>query len=415
MQRLINDHNAAVARGEPSSHGHLRIQQAVHFTAYLVDPSTVDSLTSLAQLPPDTPKEDVKYLANNIVITPRPASAGILRRVGGLGHKVTWRVAATATYENRVWAASVRPVPDTLSYHTESRVPLLVLAVRKGSRPVDANHIRHWQPLPPESAVTFDTVVGEKVLLEILDDQRQLAGGNFGLSAARPARRKRFPPESAPAGPLSLTLPQPQPLSLQLAPATAVAAQQALLPAPVASKRANLGPSQHHTSSAAAHPLQHQLPPKPAEAPHRSEPSASAAHRAYHGQQYYGRGKSGPGGYRGGRGGGTHRGSRGGDRGSGGGPYHKGRHRGGGGGGAGGGGGGVGGGGGGGGGGSGAASLASSAFDGAGDAPPSHHPPTAPRYNYGGSGGGSHANGSAAGDEGGVRIRYVANGGHPTG
>ncbi|KAI9831170.1 MAG: hypothetical protein M1826_003835 [Phylliscum demangeonii] len=65
---------------------------------------------------------------------------------------VTWHLASTA---------------DTKSFHVEMLVLMVVLALRGRSRPIDANQIRRWQPVPPEFELVFDTVLGEKVLLRV--------------------------------------------------------------------------------------------------------------------------------------------------------------------------------------------------------------------------------------------------------
>ena len=171
VQRIINDHNAAIGKGR---HGRrLMIKKTVFYTGYLINNTDTQKLLTLVQLPLNMPDTEMKYLANNVLITPRPCPNSILEKVGGMGSKTTWEITGTGVFENKVWAAQVRPVPETAKYYTENPIPMIVLAVRKGARPIDASKIQNWQPVPPEKHFVFETTVGEKVLLRIEDEDLQ--------------------------------------------------------------------------------------------------------------------------------------------------------------------------------------------------------------------------------------------------
>ncbi|KAL5323344.1 hypothetical protein ACEPPN_007878 [Leptodophora sp. 'Broadleaf-Isolate-01'] len=168
VQRIINDHNLAITNGKRGQR--LQIKKTVFYTGYLISNTDTQKLLTLAQLPPTMPDTEMKFLANNVLITPRPCQASILEKVGGMGSKTTWEVTGTAVYENKIWAACVRPVPETKKYYTENPVPIVVLALRKGARPIDAGKIQNWQPVPPEKQYVFESIVGEKVLLRIEEE-----------------------------------------------------------------------------------------------------------------------------------------------------------------------------------------------------------------------------------------------------
>jgi hypothetical protein len=87
-----------------------------------------------------------------------------------MGSKTTWEVTGTAVFENKIWAACVRPIPENKKYYTENPVPIVVLALRKGAKPIDAGKIQNWQPVPPEKQYVFESTVGEKVLLRIEEE-----------------------------------------------------------------------------------------------------------------------------------------------------------------------------------------------------------------------------------------------------
>ncbi|CAL5866253.1 uncharacterized protein PFLUO_LOCUS460 [Penicillium psychrofluorescens] len=178
VQRMINAHNGilhnpTMGNGR-ASYSRLRIKRTVFYTAYLISQEDSNRMTQelLAPLLPPglTESNDLKYLANSIMITPRPASKSIRNKAGGMGHKLKWQITGTGVFENRVWAARVLPVPPTAKYFTESPAPLIVLAVRKGVRPAEAGKIQNWHPVPADKALNFETVVGEKAVLRIEED-----------------------------------------------------------------------------------------------------------------------------------------------------------------------------------------------------------------------------------------------------
>ncbi|PWY69707.1 hypothetical protein BO70DRAFT_365632 [Aspergillus heteromorphus CBS 117.55] len=179
VQQMINSHNLVIRdlslKGTTkSSYGRLRIKRTVFYTGYLI--SNADSSRLIRQiLNPMLPfgladSNDLKYMANSILITPRPAPRSILDKVGGIGKKLNWQVTGTACFENRVWAARLTPVPATEKYYTENPHPVVVLAVRKGARPIDAGKIQNWHPLPADKTLTLETVVGEKVVLRVEEE-----------------------------------------------------------------------------------------------------------------------------------------------------------------------------------------------------------------------------------------------------
>ncbi|KAH7015172.1 hypothetical protein EDB80DRAFT_568261 [Ilyonectria destructans] len=191
VQHMINIHNDTVTK-QPSStkrQNKLRIKKTVFFTGYMINPEDTKKLIKLAQIPPNLPQNELKYHGNNILICPRPCPASILEKVGGMNSKMKWEVTGTACFENSIWAACLRPVPATAKFHTDNPSPLVVLALRKGARPIDAGKIQNWQPLPADKSFIFETVVGEKVILRIeAEDPREDAYES--LFANKSSKRK---------------------------------------------------------------------------------------------------------------------------------------------------------------------------------------------------------------------------------
>ncbi|OCL06840.1 hypothetical protein AOQ84DRAFT_320839 [Glonium stellatum] len=172
VQRMINTHNLAVKNGNaPPGVPPYQIKRTVFYTGYMIPPPMTDKLVTLVNLPPNTPEGEVRFLANSILITPKPCPRSILDKVGGIGKKVIWRVTGTSVFENRLWAARVEPVPPTQKYYSENPTPTVVLALRRGAKPADAVRIQNWHPVPDDKAFEFETVVGEKVLLRVEEEQ----------------------------------------------------------------------------------------------------------------------------------------------------------------------------------------------------------------------------------------------------
>lgn len=197
VQRMINSHHLALrnpgSRKIKSSFAGFRIRKTILYTGYLI--SKDDQLRLIEEvLGPLLPQgladsKDLKYTANNIMIAPRPASKQILERIGGVGRKLTWQITGTANFENKVWAARVQPIPANTTIHSENAVPLVVLACRKPSRPVDASFIQNWQPVPADMAMTFETEIGEKEVLSV--DETYPGGDKYNSSGKNNKKRQR--------------------------------------------------------------------------------------------------------------------------------------------------------------------------------------------------------------------------------
>ncbi|KAF2174775.1 hypothetical protein K469DRAFT_613332 [Zopfia rhizophila CBS 207.26] len=172
VQRMINSHNALVKAGSaPPGTPPYQIKRTVFYTGYMIPAAMTEKLISLVNLPKGMPEGEIRYLANSILITPKPCPKSILEKVGGIGKKVVWKVTGISCFENKLWAARVEPVPKSQRYYSENPIPTIVLAIRRGGKPADAVRIVNWHPVPDEQAYKFESVVGEKVLLRVEEEQ----------------------------------------------------------------------------------------------------------------------------------------------------------------------------------------------------------------------------------------------------
>ncbi|TWU78151.1 hypothetical protein ED733_007540 [Metarhizium rileyi] len=199
VQHMINTHNDAIKR-QPMHlrQNKLQIKTTVYFTSYMISSEDSKKLLKLAQIPSELAGAELKIHANNILICPRPCPPSILEKVGGMGRKMLWEVTGTACYNNSIWAACLRPVPSTAAYHTDNPVPLVVLALKKGARPIDAGRIEHWQPLMAGQSFVFETTVSEKAILR-LEEEDPREGEYQSLFANKPSKRKHAGTDSGAA------------------------------------------------------------------------------------------------------------------------------------------------------------------------------------------------------------------------
>jgi uncharacterized membrane protein YgcG len=174
VQRAIARHNEAISSGAPTMtktlRKHLKIDEHFSYFGYMINQTDSARLLTLFQIRPDLiDNGEVRLLASSILICPFYPRNDILKRVGGRGHKVTWQVTGIAKHGDSIWAARVAPVNETKIY-TQDPTPVVVLAIRKGARQIDANKITQWQDVPPDKAFMFVTTVADKVMLKIEDD-----------------------------------------------------------------------------------------------------------------------------------------------------------------------------------------------------------------------------------------------------
>ena len=193
IQRAIDRHNQTIATGGPNPHKavgkQLRIVENYLYFAYLINETDSARLISLTNvLPHLIDSGEVRYMASSILIAPYKPRKDLLQKVGGRGKKVMWQVNGIAKLEDRIWAARVVPVDETVQVHTQDQTPVVVLAVRKGSRPIDAGRIQNWQPVSPDKAFMFQTTVGDKVMLRVDEVDDQMDG--FHQGGSKKNRRK---------------------------------------------------------------------------------------------------------------------------------------------------------------------------------------------------------------------------------
>jgi uncharacterized membrane protein YgcG len=196
VQNMINSHNSQLNLTK-SLVGRLQIKRTIFYTGYLIsnaDSSRLISQLLLPLLPPGlADSSEMKYMANSVLITPRPAPKSILDKVGGMGKKLSWRITGIAAFENKLWAARVKPVPENERYYTENPTPIIVLALRKGARPIDAGKIQNWQPVPADKAFVLETVVGEKVVLRVEEISNE---GEWESQFIHKGNKRRHQPEA---------------------------------------------------------------------------------------------------------------------------------------------------------------------------------------------------------------------------
>lgn len=208
VQSMINSHNQAIRDGTaPRRSIPYGIKRSVFYTGYIIAQPDIEKLKTLVKLPANCSENEVKMLANSILITPRPAPPSILDKVGGIGAKMMWRVTGTSCLENRVWAARVQPAVPGTKIYTENQTPFVVLATRRAAKPIEASRIQNWQPVSEHQAFEFETTVAEKVLLRI---EQEYANEDTYEASFPNARNARKHPREEDFPPLGSSKPKPQ-------------------------------------------------------------------------------------------------------------------------------------------------------------------------------------------------------------
>ncbi|KAJ6787648.1 hypothetical protein PWT90_06883 [Aphanocladium album] len=188
VQRMVNKHNEAMlGHSIPRPPKVLRITQNILSTSYMIAPTDSKKLLQLISSPGIRSGNGIRIHGDNIIIMPQQCQKDVLTKVGGLGSKMKWQVTGTSCYCNSIWAARLVPVPPTAIYHCDSPVPLVVLALKKSARAVDARNINTWVPLPLEKRFIFETTVREKTILSIeYGSPRKQPESTFTSDGGRP-------------------------------------------------------------------------------------------------------------------------------------------------------------------------------------------------------------------------------------
>ena len=189
VQQMINSHNAHIKDGKI-----LQIKRTVFYTGYLIDHVDTANLLTLIKVPQNAKESDIKFLANNVLITFGPAQSYILDKVGGLSHKQTWQVTGFGVWDNKVWAARITAIPPMSQFHTDSSTPFVLLAHHRNARPGDANRIQNWLPVSADKQYVFQTIVGEKVQLRI--EAETEGESEYNSLMPRPNLKRRHSPLS---------------------------------------------------------------------------------------------------------------------------------------------------------------------------------------------------------------------------
>jgi hypothetical protein len=171
IQEMLNEHNV----NKPAHRKPIKIKKTVFCTGYLLNSQTTGTLLNDLQVPAMVADEpDVKYVANNVLITPKPANKTILDAVGPLGTKVEFEVMGVAHHNHRVWAALVKPVDESIKIYTDNPQLIIVLAHKRGAKPIEAQNIdaSSWSP-PPRPGIRFTTTIGERLILRVEEDYNE--------------------------------------------------------------------------------------------------------------------------------------------------------------------------------------------------------------------------------------------------
>lgn len=203
VQRLINSHNTRI----PPPARNLEIKKTVSYTGYIISANDIPRLLSLVNNIPGMANGNIRWLANNILISFGPAPTSILHKVGGMGHKQDWQVTGLGVYSNSIWAAKVSPIPPVSIVYTEAKDHYILLAQKNATPLSHAARITQWAPVPPDKSYIIQTTVGEKAQLRVeYESDESEYDSLFDLNDRKNLKRPHSPPskilhQRAPQGP----------------------------------------------------------------------------------------------------------------------------------------------------------------------------------------------------------------------
>lgn len=172
VQKMVNSHNLSYKSGNaPMMTSPFQLDRKTLNAGYLVKSADV---VRLAALMPAIVRSNpnVRVLANSIRITIGAPTPEVLQSVGGIGKRVRFRVTGLGVLENRIWAASVEPIPSNEKIQVLDRPPAVILGMHQKANYKDLTNIQQWTPIPAAQAIEFETTVGEKVTVNIVRENR---------------------------------------------------------------------------------------------------------------------------------------------------------------------------------------------------------------------------------------------------
>jgi hypothetical protein len=114
---MMNEHNQM--QRTVQSRSFLKMKKTVFLTGYMLNSAATAHVLNELETPALALKEqDVKLFANNVLITPRPATKSVLDRTGPLGRRVEFEIIKVGNLESRIWAALVKPTDPTIRIYS---------------------------------------------------------------------------------------------------------------------------------------------------------------------------------------------------------------------------------------------------------------------------------------------------------
>jgi len=171
IQRMINENNIAYKSGTaPRDVMPMQIDRRTVSFGYLVSTPDIEGLVALVP-PAIRANQNIRLLANMITVVRGPTTPHILQGVGGIGKVVRFRVTALGVLQDRLWAARVEPISASEKVMAIDRPTSVILAMSSKARPQDVGNIKNWVPVSLDQTIEFETTVGEKAVLNIVQEQ----------------------------------------------------------------------------------------------------------------------------------------------------------------------------------------------------------------------------------------------------
>jgi hypothetical protein len=174
VQRMINEHNAAIVAGTADEAAYpMTLTKIVYMVFFSIKPSDYKHLLGL--LPPGV-KSQAQY-SGRIVVATSSIRDDEMAELGGVGNDTLFRATEIGSIDGDITAIRVQQIDASVKVRPRvgGKYPTVILSMRRDLRPTAIKDIKNWTSLPVDKQLQFRATLREHYRLNI---QRQQANSN---------------------------------------------------------------------------------------------------------------------------------------------------------------------------------------------------------------------------------------------
>ena len=166
VQRMINEHNAAIVAGTAGEAAYpMTLTKIVLLVFFSIHPSDYKHLLGL--LPPGV--KPPAQSNGRIVVATGAIPNDEIAELGGVGKDTLFRATEIGSIDGDITAIRVQPVDGTFRFRPRAttKYPTVVLSLRRDLRPTAVKDIKNWVSLPIDKQLEFRATLREQYRLDI--------------------------------------------------------------------------------------------------------------------------------------------------------------------------------------------------------------------------------------------------------